>query len=90
MSERWWRMRSIAICSMVSTWCGSARSRTVALSSRESGGNNKGCKLPAPTLLMDKLRDRMIAKGAKPDDLIFLNTIGAVEGSLRAQAPNHR
>ena len=29
---------------------------------------------------MDKLRDRMIAKAAKPGDLIFPNTIGGVEG----------
>lgn len=43
---------------------------------------NKGRKLPVPTALMDKLRDRMIAKGAKPDDLIFPNTIGGVEGQF--------
>jgi integrase len=36
--------------------------------------------LPVPTALMHKLRDRMIAKAAKPDDLIFPNTIGGVEG----------
>jgi integrase len=41
---------------------------------------NKGRKLPVPTALMDKLRDRMIAKAAKPGDLIFPNTIGGVEG----------
>ena len=41
---------------------------------------NKGRKLPVPTALMDKLRDRMIAKDAKPGDLIFPNTIGGVEG----------
>lgn len=29
---------------------------------------------------MEKLRDRMIAKAAKPRDLIFPNTIGGVEG----------
>jgi len=29
---------------------------------------------------MDKLRDRMIAKNAKPDDLILPNTIGGMEG----------
>ena len=36
---------------------------------------NKGRKLPVPTALMEKLRDRMIAKAAKPSDLIP-NTIG--------------
>jgi integrase len=41
---------------------------------------NKGRKLPVPTALMEKLRDRMIAKAAKPSDLIFPNTIGGVEG----------
>jgi len=41
---------------------------------------NKGRKLPVPTALMEKLRDRMIAKGAKPGALIFPNTIGGVEG----------
>jgi integrase len=41
---------------------------------------NKGRKLPVPTALMEKLRDRMIAKAAKPGDLIFPNTIGGVEG----------
>jgi integrase len=41
---------------------------------------NKGRKLPVPTALMDKLRDRMVAKGAKPGDLIFPNTIGGAEG----------
>jgi integrase len=41
---------------------------------------NKGRRLPVPTALMDKLRDRMIAKAAKPSDLIFPNTIGGVEG----------
>jgi hypothetical protein len=29
---------------------------------------------------MDKLRDRMITKAAKPSDLIFPDTIGGVEG----------
>jgi integrase len=41
---------------------------------------NKGRKLPIPTVLMDKLRDRMIARGAKPDHLIFPNGIGSVQG----------
>jgi integrase len=41
---------------------------------------NKGRKLPVPTALMDKLRDRMIGKGDRPCDLIFPNTIGGVEG----------
>jgi integrase len=41
---------------------------------------NKGRKLPVPKALMEKLRDRMIAKAAKPSDLIFPNTIGGVEG----------
>lgn len=36
--------------------------------------------MPVPTALMEKLRDRMIAKAAKPSDLIFPNTIGGVEG----------
>jgi hypothetical protein len=40
----------------------------------------EGRKLPVPTALMDKLRDRMIAKGDKPGDLIFPNIIGGVEG----------
>jgi hypothetical protein len=39
----------------------------------------QGRKVAFPTALMDKLRDRMIAKGAKPGDLIFPNTIGGVE-----------
>jgi integrase len=41
---------------------------------------NRGRKLPVPTALVDKLRGQMIAKGAKPGDLIFPNTIGGVEG----------
>lgn len=41
---------------------------------------NKGRKLPIPTALMDKLRDRMVAKGAKPGDLIFPNGEGNPEG----------
>ena len=39
-------------------------------------------KLPVPTALMDKLRDRRIAKNAKPDDLILPSTIGGVEGDF--------
>lgn len=35
---------------------------------------NKGRKLPVPTARMEKLRDRMIAKAAKPGDLIFPST----------------
>ena len=41
---------------------------------------NQGRKLPVPTALKEKLRDRMIAQAAKPSDLIFPNTIGGVEG----------
>jgi hypothetical protein len=44
---------------------------------------NKGRKLPIPTALMEKLRDRMIAKDTKPSDLIVPNTIGGVEGHLQ-------
>jgi hypothetical protein len=41
---------------------------------------NKRRKLPIPTALMEKLPDRMIARDAKPSDLIFPNTIGGAEG----------
>jgi integrase len=41
---------------------------------------NKGHKLPVPAALMEKLGDRIIAKAAKPGDLIFPNTIGGVPG----------
>ena len=51
---------------------------------------NKGRKLPVPTALMEKLRDRMIAKAAKPSDLIFPNTIGGVEGHFLRKPELHR
>ena len=41
---------------------------------------HKGRQLPIPAALMEKLRDRMVAKNAKPDDLIFPNTLGGPEG----------
>lgn len=46
--SRKWRMRNIAICSMMSMSCGCAPSRTVASNSRESGGRTKDASCPFP------------------------------------------